>query len=324
MRNALVLEVGAVRVSAWGEESQELRFTRGGGATAIDIRLRPPCGGTLEECTCRVDSLPRPVAKGSLAVTMNSAAAAAAAVSAVLEDDDLNNTVLDGSGGSRNVEHRTRLREGSAANATATMSKSKKQRVFDGDGYEENSDVREGQTQEGVSCGRETEEFAQEVDDRNHRSLWEASTRHRQGANTHNTKSNHRSSRSSSSNNNKDNKNNINNINNNSNAVDNSSGSLDEIKRQMGKNPLDLERSRNALEEEMLQGASLVKRHRPTHGKSGRRYSTLLPGGEEDTLSEKGFPGFIGGRGLEATEGATTANGTGHDDARNSTVRVYL
>lgn len=210
VRRTFVLDVRAARVSGWGEETQEFLLKLRGG-TGSEIRLRPPCGYTLEECTCGVDSRPpQPVQKGALGLAVAKAkeiGGAAAAASAVVSRDSC--SVIRGD------ENDGRGAPGDAV-AGRRQRSVKRRRVLNDEGGEEGYPEEGGRRQAGSGPS----------------SSHDGDHPHQDGRN--NSSSSSRSSR-----------------------IQGSGGtcsSLDEIKRQMGKNPLELERSRNALEAEMRGG----------------------------------------------------------------------
>lgn len=213
VRRTLVLDVRAARVSGWGEETQEF-LLKLRGRNDSEIRLRPPCGYTLEECTCGVDSRPpQPVQRGALGLAVAKAkeiGAAAGAAAATAASALVGRASCSGSGGDDKYG-RDAPRDAVAGRRQRSF---KRRRVLDDEGDEEGN-PEEGERRQAGSGPRGSHDgdYPQ------------------QGG---------RSKSSSSSNR--------------SGIIHDVSGtcsSLDEIKRQMGKNPLELERSRNTLEAEM-------------------------------------------------------------------------
>lgn len=210
IRNTLVLEVRAVRVSGWGEEAQEFRLSRG-GASGSDLRLRPPCGDTLEECTCGMSS-PKPIKEGALSAVMKMAAnrahagggSSAAHDSAGEGDEDINEVHSRDDGDNTMQGIRARM-------PRAAPRPSNKRRVLDGDvdadgDSSEDSSGDEEAPRTGKAGGRRLESEGKRP------------------------------------------------------RTDAGCSSLDEIKRQMGKNPVDMESSKNALEEELRAGEEAYRR----------------------------------------------------------------
>lgn len=257
VRLALVHDVRAVRVSGWGEESQEFRFSRGGGgsggggghAVSVDLRLRPPCGDTLEECCCSREAPPQPVEKGSLRATMAAAAAAA------LQDGD-----GDGDQIVRRVRQKGEGHETTTAAGAGAVRNSRKRRFLDDDDDDEGwQDVPPAQQQQQQQrngkptsntrndIGEGEGEITAEARRKTGNACDNAGKSFATGPIGRSARGGTGSRRSGGTN---------------SGSTDESYGgdaatsSLDEIKRQMGKNPLDLVRSRKALEDEMLRGAS--------------------------------------------------------------------
>ncbi|CAM9124412.1 unnamed protein product, partial [Sphacelaria rigidula] len=93
-------------------------------------------------------------------------------------------------------------------------------------------------------------------------------------------------------------------------------GSLDEIKRQMGKNPLDLERKRKALDAEMLEGESAGKGGLRRSG-SGRRYGDIaLDDAAGGSDVDRGISSVLVSRdkqSMHATTGLKAADNGGQD-----------
>ncbi|CAN0094677.1 unnamed protein product, partial [Hapterophycus canaliculatus] len=200
LREFLVQAVRGARVNKFGEETQELRLKPRGGGGA-ELRLQPPCGSSLEDCTCGASPLPpKPVREGSLqrAVEMASEAAAAAAAAEHDVDTERPLPLSHRPGGDSGDElSRDSGSDGSGPrpNSNAAGREAKRRRVSTGAG----------------SVGRD-------------RGTGRPRAGRAPGAAPSPTSA--------------------------------SDVPLDEIKRQMGKNPLDLERRRRALEEETLMNPS--------------------------------------------------------------------
>lgn len=220
IRSSLVLEVRSVRVSGFGEETQEFRLLpRGGRLSGGELRLRPLCGNSLKECICggaSSSSPPGPARKGSLAAAIRLAREAAADIvdtpknAATQQEESARDRgegdVLSSGGGCGN---------GGAAKKRLTTTgagarKAKRRRVLN-----------------------------DESDD-----------------------------------------------------DDSGGGGLDEIKRQMGKDPLDLERSKRALEEEIRVGEGRRGHHQQGRGKN---YS-----GQDSVVSAQGGFASVSSAGEEA------------------------
>lgn len=216
IRSNLVLEVRAFRVTGFGEEMQEMRLVRRGSeetSASSDLRLRPPCGYSLEECTCEeASSPPEPVRKGGLRFAVESAREVAVKAEAEAEAGKLDAAyeTVDGIPSTRT--------DGICSDGrTWGVAKSSKKRRFV---FEEEDDKEIFyQGRGGIRGSGDDEKLCNKKSCSNITGLGE------------NANSIHKdTSRSNSS----------------------SSSSLDEIKRQMGKNPLELERKKRALEEEVL------------------------------------------------------------------------
>lgn len=282
IRSSLVLEVRAARVSGFGEETQEFRLLsrRGGGGgggsgCGSELRLRAPCGNSLEDCTCgRLSSPPAPVGVGSLSSAIDAAreavAVAAAAATAAAGDGTERGSLRERGG------YYAGGNSSSARTGIAARKSKKRRRVLEDDGEEDNEQqhqhggqreapARAGATVPRESPNREPRGQERRVDIRDAGFVSENKNRSSTIAGTGSGTFYGTSSSGGDCG---------------DNSGANFSGSLDEIKRQMGKNPLELERSKNALEEEM--------RAAEGRGRGGNHDQEGLSGGEDSSTSAGG------------------------------------
>lgn len=244
IRSNLVLEVRAFRVTGFGEEMQEMRLMRRGSegtSASSDLRLRPPCGYSLEECTCgEALSPPGPVREGNLRLAVEAAREAAVKAEAEAEAGK-----LDASRGTVDGNSSARTDGVGDDGRTWRVGKSSKKRRFV---FEEEDDK---------------ESFGGGDDEKLH-SKKRCSYIAGLGENASSIDKDCVKNSSSSS-------------------------SLDEIKRQMGKNPLELERRKRALEEEVLMAEGGMSGSADSTRKGSRGLESLEPlreGMEEDSHSD--------------------------------------
>lgn len=258
IRSNLVLEVRAFRVTGFGEEMQEMRLLRRSSeetSASSDLRLRPPCGYSLEECTCgEASSPPGPVCEGSLRLAVK--AAREAGVKAEAEVGRLNAARETADGNSSAQKDGV----GDVGRVSRIGESSKKRRFV----FEEEEDdekgfkKRRGGIRNGGGGGDDDEKL------RNKKSCSSFAGVGEKESSSHKDDIKNRNNCSSSS-------------------------SLDEIKRQMGKNPLELERRKRALEEEVLAAEDGMGGSADVTRKGSRGLEALEPlreGMEEDSHSD--------------------------------------
>lgn len=295
VRLALVNEVRAVRVSKWGEEYQEFSFKRGGGGCGggggTDLRLGPPCGDSLEHCRCSQESPPGPVEKGSLGTTVAAAAEAAAAAAAAISENEEDIVV-------RRVRQKGKGYGVATTGLGAARTTGSRPRVLDDDDAGQAAEKRRDIV--GAAAEHEGRRVARGGGNDTGQRFANAGHISRSTA-----RGGTRGGRFSGGN---------------SSSTDPGdglgNGSLDEIKRQMGKNPLDLERKRKALDAEMLEGESAGKGGLRRSG-SGRRYGDIaLDDAAGGSDVDRGISSVLVSRdkqSMHATTGLKAADNGGQD-----------